>query len=405
MSRATQNKLRPRDCVIPACNRNFCFMAPKVRAVSSPRTEATRLLGKVASLIENNGHWPADAVKTRLIEQALTAVVMSMPATSAEEDEGSTNLAVSLEGLTGVLEQTNKQLRAYQEVLTKALPELAKAAETGSSDGVVYRRAHAVYQYFALKAQWEGLSALLLEKNQASNAREEKKAAYSASASDEERADAKKEWLAAKAHADGAARKYEAAVAALDAAHLEVEACKGGAPFPCTFPEAEAAAAAGNDSPADGGPRPSAETEAYDAAMATNATAAAAPAAAATGHAAAEAAAAAKATAAIEAAAGAKRQRTKEAVEAFASALSALKEMADDLVDLELGEDGGEAAVKQAMTELAKLVNALLGESLGHDEDSLTKLADPASVEQLKTYMEKRPGGFSWAAVVNGWSS
>eukprot|EP00964_Phaeocystis_antarctica_P163129 scaffold138736_cov244-Phaeocystis_antarctica.AAC.1 len=73
--------------------------------------------------------------------------------------------------------------------------------------------------------------------------------------------------------------------------------------------------------------------------------------------------------------------------------------MADDLVDLELGEDGGEAAVKQAMTELAKLVNALLGESLGHDEDSLTKLADPASVEQLKTYMEKRPGGFSWAAV------
>ena len=377
----------------------------------SPRSKCTAMLTSVASEIQlSRGSWITDPAKNTALEAALLKVVAVLPPLPLEPPEPE-ELAVDLDSMSDVLEQTTKQLRACVKLLTKSLPVLEKVE---APNGAVLQAARAVARHFELKDRWEQLSVLELGLNCEKSTAEEKKAAFAAvQPSDvEARTSAKQAYAAAKESAEKLEGAYKVSVAALQAAGLDTAACKSGRPFPLTLPEVEetvtGALAPEEEPPAN------AMSQAFNAAQA----AAAAPAPAAAAAPAAEAAKAAqKAEAAAKAAAAAvalKRKRD-EAEATFASALSAIKEMAGefqmDLVDIELEVEDGMAKVMAAMTALAKPVKTLLeshdGESHDdeclHTEDSLTKLACEVSVELLKKYMKH--GGFSWARVASGWPS
>jgi hypothetical protein len=291
------------------------------------------------------------------------------------------------------------------KLLTKSLPVLEKVE---APNGAVLQAARAVARHFELKDRWEQLSVLELGLNCEKSTAEEKKAAFAAvQPSDvEARTSAKQAYAAAKESAEKLEGAYKVSVAALQAAGLDTAACKSGRPFPLTLPEVEETVT-GALAPEEE-PPPNAISQAFNAAQA----AAAAPAPPAEAAQAAQKAEAAAKSAA--AAVGLKRKRD-EAEATFASALSAIKEMAGefqmDLVDIELEVEDGMAKVMAAMTALAKPVKTLLeshdGESHDdeclHTEDSLTKLACEVSVELLKKYMKH--GGFSWARVASGWPS
>ena len=370
----------------------------------SPRSKCTAMLTSVASEIQlSRGSWITDPAKNTALEAALLKVVAVLPPLPLEPPEPE-ELAVDLDSMSDVLEQTTKQLRACVKLLTKSLPVLEKVE---APNGAVLQAARAVARHFELKDRWEQLSVLELGLNCEKSTAEEKKAAFAAvRPSDvEARTSAKQAYAAAKESAEKLEGAYKVSVAALQAAGLDTAACKSGRPFPLTLPEVEetvtGALAPEEEPPAN------AISQAFNAAQA----AAAAPAAEAA-KAAQKAEAAAKAAAA---AAALKRKRADEAEATFASALSAIKEMAGefqmDLVDIELDVEDGMAKVMAAMTALAKPVKTLLeshdGESHDdeclHTEDSLTKLACEVSVELLKKYMKH--GGFSWARVASGWPS
>ena len=378
----------------------------------SPRSKCTAMLTSVASEIQlSRGSWITDPAKNTALEAALLKVVAVLPPLPLEPPEPE-ELAVDLDSMSDVLEQTTKQLRACVKLLTKSLPVLEKVE---APNGAVLQAARAVARHFELKDRWEQLSVLELGLNCEKSNAEEKKAAFAAvrPSDDEARTSAKQAYAAAKESAEKLEGAYKVSVAALQAAGLDTAACKSGRPFPLTLPEVEetvtGALAPEEEPPAN------AISQAFNAAQA----AAAAPAPAAAAAPAAEAAKAAqKAEAAAKAAAAAaalKRKRADEAEATFASALSAIKEMAGefqmDLVDIELDVEDGMAKVMAAMTALAKPVKTLLeshdGESHDdeclHTEDSLTKLACEVSVELLKKYMKH--GGFSWARVASGWPS
>ena len=377
----------------------------------SPRSKCTAMLTSVASEIQlSRGSWITDPAKNTALEAALLQVVAVLPPLPLEPPEPE-ELAVDLDSMSDVLEQTTKQLRACVKLLTKSLPVLEKVE---APNGAVLQAARAVARHFELKDRWEQLSVLELGLNCEKSTAEQKKAAFAAvrPSDDEARTSAKQAYVAAKESAEKLEGAYKVSVAALQAAGLDTAACKSGRPFPLTLPEVEetvtGALAPEEEPPAN------AMSQAFNAAQA----AAAAPAPAAAAAPAAEAAKAAqKAEAAAKAAAAAvalKRKRD-EAEATFASALSAIKEMAGefqmDLVDIELEVEDGMAKVMAAMTALAKPVKTLLeshdGESHDdeclHTEDSLTKLACEVSVELLKKYMKH--GGFSWARVASGWPS
>jgi len=377
----------------------------------SPRSKCTAMLTSVASEIQlSRGSWITDPAKNTALEAALLKVVAVLPPSPLEPPEPE-ELAVDLDSMSDVLEQTTKQLRACVKLLTKSLPVLEKVE---APNGAVLQAARAVARHFELKDRWEQLSVLELGLNCEKSTAEEKKAAFAAvQPSDvEARTSAKQAYAAAKESAEKLEGAYKVSVAALQAAGLDTAACKSGRPFPLTLPEVEETVT-GALAPEEE-PPPNAISQAFNAAQA----AAAAPAPAAAAAPAAEAAKAAqKAEAAAKAAAAAvalKRKRD-EAEATFASALSAIKEMAGefqmDLVDIELEVEDGMAKVMAAMTALAKPVKTLLeshdGESHDdeclHTEDSLTKLACEVSVELLKKYMKH--GGFSWARVASGWPS
>jgi hypothetical protein len=378
----------------------------------SPRSKCTAMLTSVASEIQlSRGSWITDPAKNTALEAALLKVVAVLPPLPLEPPEPE-ELAVDLDSMSDVLEQTTKQLRACVKLLTKSLPVLEKVE---APNGAVLQAARAVARHFELKDRWEQLSVLELGLNCEMSTAEEKKAAFAAvRPSDvEARTSAKQAYAAAKESAEKLEGAYKVSVAALHAAGLDTEACKSGRPFPLTLPEVEETVT-GALAPEEE-PPVNAISQAFNAAQA----AAAAPAPAAAAAPAAEAAKAAQeAEAAAKAAAAAaalKRKRADEAEATFASALSAIKEMASefqmDLVDIELDVEDGMAKVMAAMTALAKPVKTLLeshdGESHDdeclHTEDSLTKLACEVSVELLKKYMKH--GGFSWARVASGWPS
>ena len=369
----------------------------------SPRSKCTAMLTSVASEIQlSRGSWITDPAKNTALEAALLKVVAVLPPSPLEPPEPE-ELAVDLDSMSDVLEQTTKQLRACVKLLTKSLPVLEKVE---APNGAVLQAARAVARHFELKDRWEQLSVLELGLNCEKSTAEEKKAAFAAvQPSDvEARTSAKQAYAAAKESAEKLEGAYKVSVAALQAAGLDTAACKSGMPFPLTLPEVEETVT-GALAPEEE-PPPNAISQAFNAAQA----AAAAPAAEA-----AKAAQKAEAAAKAAAAAVALKRKRDEAEATFASALSAIKEMAGefqmDLVDIELEVEDGMAKVMAAMTALAKPVKTLLeshdGESHDdeclHTEDSLTKLACEVSVELLKKYMKH--GGFSWARVASGWPS
>jgi hypothetical protein len=341
------------------------------------------MLTSVASEIQlSRGSWITDPAKNTALEAALLKVVAVLPPLPLEPPEPE-ELAVDLDSMSDVLEQTTKQLRACVKLLTKSLPVLEKVE---APNGAVLQAARAVARHFELKDRWEQLSVLELGLNCEMSTAEEKKAAFAAvRPSDvEARTSAKQAYAAAKESAEKLEGAYKVSVAALHAAGLDTEACKSGRPFPLTLPEVEETVT-GALAPEEE-PPVNAISQAFNAAQA-----------------------------AAAAAAALKRKRADEAEATFASALSAIKEMASefqmDLVDIELDVEDGMAKVMAAMTALAKPVKTLLeshdGESHDdeclHTEDSLTKLACEVSVELLKKYMKH--GGFSWARVASGWPS
>ena len=204
----------------------------------SPRSKCTAMLTSVASEIQlSRGSWITDPAKNTALEAALLQVVAVLPPLPLEPPEPE-ELAVDLDSMSDVLEQTTKQLRACVKLLTKSLPVLEKVE---APNGAVLQAARAVARHFELKDRWEQLSVLELGLNCEKSNAEEKKAAFAAvrPSDDEARTSAKQAYVAAKESAEKLEGAYKVSVAALQAAGLDTAACKSGMPFPLTLPEVE----------------------------------------------------------------------------------------------------------------------------------------------------------------------
>ena len=380
-------------------------MAPK-RAAPSAVEAVKKALRASYQAVKALGDETLTEEEVNTTWEALEKVAQAAPARSTDD---SATAPLDPMGMAAELRDMRALSRHLMGLLGKSLPHLSDASDAGGA--AVAKEVRAVYEHYTLRAVWEGLLGLKQACGDASAAIEEREGAFGAASGEAEREAARQAWLAETEKQEAAEAKYEAAVQALEAAQLHVQACLDGGAFPRELPASYDVGGEGSLPPdakdnaqevAYDEELARARADAADAAGAADAADAAADAdadatAAAAAAAAADAAAAAAAAAAAEEEAEEKKKQEKQLLEEnFKGVLGALPR--GRLVSYAIKSKEQEEELNKTLKAAGTAAKALMAAPHGCSEAALSELAGGATVEQLKAYPAAGGQAFNWAA-------